>query len=447
MKVLVASAEFSPLARTGGLGDAVAGLCHALAASGVDVTAAVPRYRWLAGMGERGPGPGPADALHRLERDGVELALIDDPEAFDRPGDVYGPEPGTGFEDSWWRWGRFALAVAAMAPDYDLVHLHDAHVGGATLLTDVPTVFTIHNPAYPVLGGLAEIIDLLGLGPEAADPAGPIEWYGDANYLKAGIAASGQATTVSPSFARQLGGDPDESFGLGSLVRRLERPLAGILNGIDVTAWDPERDPWLPAPFSAADPTGRAVVRAALLERTGLADGVVFGNVGRVSEQKGFALVDRPLDDLVAAGFRFVVVGNGDRDDLVDSWVLRHPDAVAHLEFADDVARLAFGGADAYLMPSKFEPSGLGQLYAMRYGCPPVVRLTGGLADSVADGDTGIGFEDYTPEALEEAVTRAMRQVTDTPAQWAAMRRRGMERDFSWQAQAGEYVKLYRAVC
>ena len=441
MRVLVASAEYSPLARTGGLGDAVAGMCRALAESGVTVTVAVPRYRWLKELGEPGPGAGPAAAIYHAERDGCALLLVDDPPSFDRPGDVYGPEPGTGYEDSWERWGRFALAVAALAEGQDVLHVQDAHPGAAVTLTTVPAVFTIHNPAYPVLGPIGQVLDLLEV-----DDAAPFEWFGQANYLKAGLVGARQASTVSPTFARQLGGSDDESFGLGDVVRSLERPLAGILNGIDVTRWDPQGDPWLPQPFSAADPAGRAAARAALLDLAGLDDGIVFGNVGRVSDQKGFGLLDEPLDDLVADGFRLVVVGNGDLDELVDAWVERYPHAVAHLEFSDQPARLTFGGADAYLMPSKFEPSGLGQLYAMRYGCPPVVRLTGGLADSVADGVTGIGFEEYEPEALARAVRRAMEMCRDEPDEWAACRRRGMEADFSWRAQAGKYVELYEGV-
>ncbi len=452
LRVLIATAELSPLARTGGLGDAVAGLSRSLMAAGVAVTVAMPKYPWLPELGSAGPGAGPAEAVVRGEVDGLPLALIDDPPAFDRPGTPYGPAPGQAYEDSWWQWGRFALAVAELAAEADVVHLQDAHAGAVALVSPTPAVFTVHNPAHPVIGPLLDAGMLLGVGGEATAPEGALEWYGNANYLKAGLVASAQATTVSPTFAVELAGPADESFGLGEVVRALNPPLAGVLNGIDFAGWDPATDPLLPSPYSAADLTGRSAARAALLKRAGLDAGVVFGNVGRVSAQKGYPILDGVVDDLVAEGFRFVQVGNGDLDPMVDAWVERHPGAVAHFEFADDIARLTFGGADAYLMPSQFEPSGLGQLYAMRYGCPPVVRLTGGLADTVVDVDeapdtgTGLGFRPYLPAEAAKTIRRAMRYREAFPDVWAAMQRRGMGEDLSWERRAGEYLALYRSV-
>ncbi len=452
MRILVATAELSPLVRTGGLGDAVAGLSRALARS-ADVTVVLPRYPAVADVGVRGPAAGPAAAVYTADLDGLPLLLVDDPEAFDRPGTPYGPTPGSEHEDSWWRWARFSLAVAAIAGGYDAVHLHDAHVGAVALVSPVPAVFTVHNPAHPVLGPLAETAALLGLGPEAtALETGSLEWYGRANYLKAGLVGAAQATTVSPTFAVELAGTAEESFGLGALVRSLAPPLVGILNGIDAGVWDPAADPRLPAPYSADDLTGRADARAELLERAGLDDGMLFGNVGRVSAQKGFPIVDPVVDDLVEEGFRLVMVGNGDLDPMLDAWVARHPGAVAHFEFGDEMARLTFGGADAYLMPSAFEPSGLGQLYAMRYGCPPVVRLTGGLADSVVDVDedpgagTGLGFRPYVAAEVAKTIRRAMRYRAAFPNLWAGMQRRGMEADWSWDRQAREYLELFDRV-
>ncbi len=452
MRVLVATAELSPLARTGGLGDAVAGLSRALVEAGVDVTVVMPRYQSLAGLGDRGPGAGPAEAVYRHDLDGLPVALVDDPPAFDRPGTPYGDAPGQEHEDSWWRWGRFALAVAELAADAHVVHLQDAHTGVVALLSDVPSVFTVHNPAHPVLGPLLDAGMLLDLGGDATAPEGALEWYGKASYLKAGLVGAAQATTVSPTFAMELAGPPEESFGLGDVIRSLDPPLAGILNGIDAAAWDPLSDDLLPAPFSAGDLAGRAEARAALLKRADLDDGMLFGNVGRVSAQKGYPILDASIDELVAEGFRFVQVGNGDLDPMIDAWVERHPSAIAHFEFADDVARLTFGGADAYLMPSQFEPSGLGQLYAMRYGCPPVVRITGGLADTVVDVDedpangTGMGFRPYLPAEAAKTIRRAMRYRAAYPDLWAGMQRRGMREDLSWARRAGEYVELYQRV-
>jgi starch synthase len=451
MRILMASAEFSPLARTGGLGDAVAGLAAALADLGHEVAVAIPRYADLGAVGEEEPGPvGPAAAVSRSRHDGVTVLAVADPPAFGRPG-IYGPSPGLSYDDSWWRWGRFAAAAAALAEGYDVLHLHDAHTGAAALLADTPSVFTVHNPAHPVTGPLDEVAELLDLDPEHIQPYGALEWYGVANYLKAGIVAADRASTVSPTFAAELAGDPAESFGLGDLVRGLAHPMVGILTGIDEDAYDPARDPHLPAPFSPARLAGRARVRKALVKRAGLAAGTIFGNVGRVSAQKGILLLDPVLDELVAEGFRFVAVGNGDLDHVVDRWVREHPGAIAHLPFDDQAARLVFGGADAYLMPSTFEPSGLGQLYAMRYGCPPVVRFTGGLADSVVDVDehpdrgNGFGFRVALPEELAKTVRRAMRLHAAEPGTWASLQRAGMEADWSWRRRAGEYLELYAA--
>lgn len=446
MRILFVTAEYSPLARTGGLGDAVAGLAEALARSGLEVQVALPRYRALLDVGV------PAgDGVWAAERNGVEVRLVDDAESFDRPGGLYGPAPGEEFTDSWRRWGRFAVAAARLAVGSDVVHLHDPHAGATALLSPVPSVFTVHNPAHPVLGPLEESLALLGLGPAFGAPSGPLEWFGKANYLKAGLVGATRVTTVSPGFARELAGGPEESFGLGDVVRSLPAPLVGILNGIDAAAWQPDVDPLLPAPFAAGDLSGRAASRDALLERTGLDDGTLFGMVGRMSGQKGIPLIDPPLADLVADGLRFVAVGNGDLDDTVDAWVARHPRAVAHLPFDDEAARLTFAGSDAYLMPSRFEPSGLGQLYAMRYGAPPVVRLTGGLADSVVDidedptGGTGIGFRPYLPAELAKSVRRAIRYHGTFPEEWRQMQIRGMTHDWSWDRRAAEYVEVYES--
>ncbi len=447
MRILLASSEMSPLARSGGLGDAVAGLAAALAAAGHDVTVALPLWRHIDDRGSEGGEAGPAEIRHRAVGD-VRVALVDDPAAFDRPG-MYGPDPKTPWDDAWWQWGRFALAIASMAPEYDVVHLHDAHAGAAALITKPPTVFTIHNAAYPILGPLHDTADLLGLGPAATVPAGTLEWYGSASYLKAGLVGADRVTTVSPSFAAQLAGD-ENSFGLGPVVRALENPLTGVLNGIDTVEWDPENDRFLPATFGPDTIRDRLKVRKALLKRFGLDDGVVFGNVGRMTSQKGIGLLDPIIDALVDEGLRFVAVGGGELDDVVDGWAQRHPRAVAHAEFGDEAARLIFGGADAYLMPSEFEPCGLGQMYALRYGCPPVVRFTGGLADTVVDVDidpgtgNGFGFVPFTSDELAKTIRRAMRYHRALPGLWHDLQLRGMAADLSWDRAAREYVRLYR---
>ena len=452
MQVLIAAAECSPLARTGGLGEAVAGLAGALGKSGVDVTVAIPRYRHLGGLGVEEEAPGPARAIVRLERDGVPVLLVDDPPSFDRAG-IYGPDPGSGYEDQWQRFGRFSATVRELASGYDLLHLHDAHTGPAALHSPVPTVFTVHNALYPILGPLEEAGDLVGATLDDRGPGGPIEWYGQAHFLKAGLVSADAVTTVSPTFARELAADPSLSGGLDGVIRALEQPVVGILNGIDTVSWDPSNDPALPAPFTGADPRGRDEARHAILERSGLDRGrMLLGMVTRLTDQKGIALLDPSIDRLVEEGFRLAVVGNGDLDGMVDGWVARNPESVWHAPYTEDLARLVSAGIDSFLMPSRFEPCGLGQMYAMRYGAISVVRLTGGLADTVVDLDedppraTGFGFRSFTPESLLKTVRRAGRIFIRHPRTWCRLRHNAMSADFSLDIAAARYLEVYRSV-
>lgn len=443
MKILVATAEFSPYVRSGGLGDAVAGLVGALVRAGHEVTVALPRYGSIRDIGSE------FDETWWAVDGDVRVLLFDD-DSFDRPG-LYGDAADKPYDDNWGRFGRFARAVAELAVDFDVLHLQDAHTGGAALLSTVPTVFTAHNAAHPVLGPLREAADLLGVDSMAAVHGSALEWYGKANYLKAGFVGADQATTVSPGHAAELAVD-ETSFGLAGVIRSLRRPLLGIVNGIDTVSWDPTRDPALPKPFSAKDLSGRTASRAAMVKLAGIDDGFILGNVGRMARQKGFDLLDPVLDDLVDEGARFVYVGNGELDGLIDEWVDRHPSAVAHLPYSEVTARLVSAGVDAYFMPSRFEPCGLGQLYAMRYGAPPVVRLTGGLIDTVFDLDeqpliaTGFGFRALEPAEVAKTVRRAMRIHRHHPEIWSRLVSNGMTADLSWDARAKEYERLYEAL-
>jgi starch synthase len=446
MKILFAAAEFAPFVRTGGLGNAVSGLASALAAQGHSVTAAIPAYRLVREQGKLiGGGP-----WRVLEHEGVTVMMYDDLSSFDRDG-VYGPSPGTSFPDNWQRYGRFSSAVGELSASFELLHLHDAHTGPTALVARVPSVFTIHNASHPILAPLGPASQLMGLGSDAVVPGSALEWYGEANYLKAGIAGATQVTTVSKGHATELAVD-ETAFGLGGVVRSLRRPILGIMNGIETDSWDPATDAVLPAPFTASKLEGRASSRAALLSKARLDDGIVFGNVGRMARQKGLGLLEPGLDALVDEGLRLVLVGNGELDALVDDWVAKYPKAVAHLPYEEPLARLVSAGADAYLMPSEFEPCGLGQMYSMRYGAPPVVRLTGGLADSVLDIDeypdtgTGFGFRSFEPMSLIKTIRRAMRYRAGFPNLWEKVQRNGMTTDFSWAARATDYEEVYGKV-
>ncbi|MEA3511408.1 MAG: glycogen/starch synthase [Actinomycetota bacterium] len=444
MRILFASAEFAPFVRTGGLGNAVAGLAHALS-TGHDVTVAVPGYR-----DARAPGRKVTGKPWKRYRDGrVDVSFWLD-ESFDRPG-VYGPDASSSYDDNWERFARFSVAVAGIAAGFDVVHLHDGHVGAVALKTMVPTVFTIHNASYPMAGPLGPAVETLGLGPKASVLGGDIEWFGEANYLKAGIVGATQATTVSPGHARELAVD-ETSFGLGGIIRGLFRPIVGVLNGIDTVDWDPSTDDLLPASFDANDLDGREASRAALLNEYGLDDGFVLGNVGRMSGQKGLGLIDYDLDALIDEGARFVFMGNGDLDPLVDGWAESYPRAITHVPFDEPAARIVFAGSDAYLMPSQYEPCGLGQIYAMRYGAPAVAHFTGGLEDTVFDIDedpvngTGFVFRSFDHPSLTKTIRRAMRYHTAMPELWQTAQTNGMTRDWSWDARAVEYETIYESV-
>lgn len=442
MKLLFVSAELSPYARTGGLGEAVAGLAAALVSAGHDVTVVIPGYRDIEASGRKLP----RRPWRKLAARGPSVLLFQD-SGFDRPG-IYGPEPGSDYEDNWLRFGRFAVAAAELSTEFDIVHLHDGHVGLTALLTEVPTVFTIHNASYPMTGPLRRVVADLDLEMEVARTNGPLEWFGVANFLKAGIVGSGQATTVSPGHARELT-DDETSFGLGGVIRGLEPPLVGLLNGIDTTSFDPRTDMVLPAQYSAASLGARVRSRSALLDRFALGDGFVLGNVGRMVSAKGIQLLQYDIGALVGDGVRFVFVGNGDLDPMVDEWADRHPAAVVHAPYSESLARLVFAGCDAYLMPSEYEPSGLAQMYAMRYGAPPIAHSTGGLRDTVIDVDedqangTGFVFHPFDHVSLTKTIRRALRYHTALSDLWAKMQQSGMGVDWSWSARADEYVALY----
>ena len=436
----MAVAELAPYVTTGGLGDAVAGLSAALAARHHDVTVAVPGYEAL-GL------TGPDRQWHELSAAAPRVVAFRDDAAFGRAG-VYGPEPGTGYEDNWWRYLRFSEAVAALSAEFDVLHLHDTHVAAAAVTSPTPAVLTIHNAASQLGARMEDALEVLGPSARGLDVAATLDWWLGANFLKGGIVAARRVTTVSPTHAKELARD-ETSFGLGELLRSLHHPVIGILNGIDVVAWDPTTDESLRRRFSVRSPQRRSANRTALLELTGLDAGVLFGNVGRMSHQKGLNLVGHHHDELVADGFRLVLVGNGELDGMVDEWVERHPHAVAHHGYGEPLARLVCGGADAYLMPSEFEPSGLGQLYAMQYGCPPVAFATGGLADSVVDVDedprrgNGFLFRTYDAEDFTQTVRRVMRYRRNIPELWRELQGNGMTTDWSWDPRAAQYEAVF----
>ncbi|HEY7970489.1 MAG TPA: glycogen/starch synthase [Candidatus Limnocylindrales bacterium] len=485
LRVAMIAAECEPWAKTGGLGDVVDALARSLgklpAAVDGPVDVFLPRYRSVAvpdgtppGRPLRIPDPLAPDGATDLrivdvEANGYRLRLVDHPAAFDRDG-MYGP-PGGDFADNAWRFGILGRAALETLRSegtrpVDVIHLHDWHGGPAAIqrdawLADDPVVgraaivTTLHNLAYH---GWTDRSRLRQLGLVPGGGIVPADAHG-VDLIREAIVRAEVANTVSPGFAREAL-TPAGGFGLDDALRAKDDRFVGILNGLDTTVWDPSTDADLAAPYSATDRSGRAACRADLLTRLGFDpadDGAVLGMIGRLDPQKGFDLLADAGPRLVAGGARLVIQGSGDPSiaERFRSLVETHPDRVALIErFDRAMARRIYAGADLFLMPSRFEPCGTGQMISLRYATPPVVRRTGGLADTVVDetsnpgAGTGFVFDDATPRALAMACETAIAMRARGGPAWEALLDRGMAVDFDWdRGSAPRYAELYeRAV-
>lgn len=477
MRIAMLSSECEPFAKTGGLADVVDALARALGARGHDVDVYLPRYRGMALPGEpttlrlqvpvgTDPSTGAGDGFERLpvqllstRADGYRLRVVAHDPSFDRVG-FYGDEHGD-FPDNGARFtllGRAALeAMRAEARPADVLHGHDWQAGPGILslrtryapdplMRQMATVLTCHNLAYH--GWVPrERAWALDLPPSVGVPEG-------VDLLREAVRTADLVNTVSPTYARESL-TPEYGAGLDDALRERGERYIGILNGIDPELWDPAADPALVAGYDADDVTGKAACREDLCARLGIDPaGPVMGVIGRLDPQKGFDLVAWAGSGLIDAGARLVVLGTGDRS-LVEGLrglAAAHPDRVAILErFDRDEARRIYAGADVFLMPSRFEPSGQGQLIAMRYGSVPLVRATGGLIDTVLDADedpdagTGFRFGPPDPVALLDAARRTIAAWHDR-SRWAAIQRRGMRADHSWDGPAARYEAAYRMI-
>jgi starch synthase len=484
VRIAFIAAECEPWAKTGGLADVVDALARALGrlpdGPTLPVEVFLPRYRSVPVppdspsravevIDPASPSGRTVVRLVEVAANGYRLRLVDHPPAFDRPG-IYGDGP-TDYPDSGWRFGllcRTALTVlAAERPSVDVLHLHDWHACPVALLRETafaadPTiaraavVLTLHNLAYH---GWLPAADLgqLGLAPGdgvvAADATG-------LDLLRAGVERAEMVTTVSPTYAREAL-TPAFGFGLEDALTALGDRFVGILNGLDPDVWNPATDPTIAARYSESDLEGKATCRRALLAELGLDPtdpGPVAAMIGRLDPQKGFDLLTGAAPAILAAGGRLVVLGTGNPKLVAGLRRLarRRPGRIALVErFDRDLARRIYAGSDVFLMPSRFEPCGQGQMIALRYGTPPIVRRTGGLADTVVDvtidpeGGTGFVFEATTPDALAAACRRAFQLRGDgRSAAWLELVRRGMAVDFAWERRsAPAYLRVYeRAV-
>jgi starch synthase len=488
MRVAFLSAECEPWAKTGGLADVVDALARALGrVGGVDVDGPVdvflPRYRTVpapaadAILGEttvRVPDPRSATGsspvrVVDVRADGYRLRLIDHPPAFDRPA-LYGDDAGD-YPDNAWRFGLYVRAAleALRADDrpVDLLHLHDWQAGPAAIFRErsyaedpvigrAAVVMTLHNLAYH---GWTSNADLDQLGLVAAGGPGdavPGQNPDGVDLLAAGIEAAEIVNTVSPGYAREAL-TPAFGMGLDALLRSRGDRFIGILNGLDTTVWDPATDRALAGRFERGRLDGKAVARADLLRRNGFDPddaGPVIGMIGRLDPQKGFDLLAGATPALLERGGRIIVQGAG-HPSLADPFralAARQPGRVAFIEAFDRaMARRIYAGADFFAMPSRFEPCGQGQMIALRYGTPPIVHRTGGLADTVIDvtthpGEgTGFVFDRPSVAALVDACDRAFELRAAGGPSWSALLDRAMAVDFDWvTGSAPRYVEAYR---
>jgi starch synthase len=473
LHVAFVTSEMAPFMKTGGLADVSAALPKALGRLGHRVTVVLPRYGPIGfPAGEfRGSVHVPVDTVHRsagfyrraLGED-VEVVFIEHPAFFDRPFPY-----GVGNDDYADNRLRFAF-LSRSALEYfrsrgerpDVFHAHDWQAGLVPVYLKVfywddptlyrsPTLFTIHNIAYQGNFG-ADTARLLGLPDNVA--GGALEYHGGLSYLKGGVMFSELVNTVSPTYAREIQ-SPEFGYGFHGILRSRAGDLLGVLNGVDYEEWDPQVDPHIAANYSADDLSGKARCKVDLLRAFGLPgkpDLPLVGITSRLVYQKGFDVVVDAWYDLLQRPMRMVVLGTGERgvEDGFRALAERAPDRFAVRTAYDAVlAHKIEAGADMFLMPSRFEPCGLTQMYSLRYGTVPIVRSTGGLADTVEPWDEGTGqgtgFRFDTPDGtgLMWAIDRALAVYRDKKA-WTKLMRAGMARDYSWQRSAGQYVDLYR---
>ena len=471
LEVVHLSAECWPFARTGGLGEAVAGLAASQAKRGIGVTVVMPYYRTIREAGFETQAVGaplsiPVGArfemvqLHRTPAQfgKPRMFFIDQTSYFDRDG-IYG-EGGSDYPDNAQRFALFSLAalhaLPRVAPEVDVVHAHDWHAALAVSALRATrtstehkhrplTVFSVHNAAFQ--GSFSpEMIHALGFDDPSYDLR-RFESYGRMNFLKSALAHCDLAVAVSPTHARELC-TPEGGFGLHETFGALGDGLAGVANGIDSDLWNPATDTSLPARYIRTDFAGKATCKAALQRLCGLEQrpsSLLFAMCTRLAHQKGFDLL-LGADLLSHTDAQFVFLGQGEEryERALADLASAAPGRVAlRLDFSDELEHRVLAGADALLMPSLYEPCGLTQMRAQRYATIPLARRVGGLADTIEDGASGFLFNDYSREALMAGVRRVVERYADTD-RWREMMRCAMSKDFGWARAADEYIALYR---
>ena len=468
----MAASECIPFCKTGGLADVVGSLPPALGTKSSEVRLALPKYREI------------SENRHKLKDTGLTLNIplgeslatvriwegklapripvyfIDSPRHFGRDGLYVDPQERP-YPDNDERFILFSRAVLETAKAVgfqpDVIHCHDWQTGLipvylATLygpdsfFLTTATLLTVHNIAYQ--GAFPKTtLSLAGLPWKEFTPE-KLEYYGQVNFLKGGLVYSTLLNTVSPTYAREIKENPEFGCGMEGILNARQADFSGILNGIDTADWDPAKDPHLPARFSPKDLAGKRACKQALQKKLGLKEDPMIplaGVVSRLDRQKGLDLIAESAPELFKRKIQVAVLGNGDpalRKQLEET-SRRHPERFAfRTGFEEPLAHLIYAGSDFFLMPSRFEPCGLSQMIAMRYGSVPVVTRRGGLADTV-DAGTGFVITEFSVRALTEGIRSAVEAFRDQK-KWAGFLRRGMSRDFSWSRSVKDYLALYR---
>jgi starch synthase len=471
VKVLSVTSELYPLVKTGGLADVTGSLPKALAAYGIETRSLLPGYPAVLDAIGKGRRVAELDLLGYRARlistrvDGHALYILDVPELYQRRGGPYLDEDGVDFADNSIRFAVLSLAGARIAsgavPGWrpDLVHTHDWQSALTSVYmryvmeSAVPTVLTIHNLAFQGQFALRGLPDLEL--PSEAYTIDCLEYYGDVSFLKGGIQTADMVTTVSPTYAREI---LSEGLGMGmdGVLKARRRSLRGIVNGIDTDVWSPDKDPHLICAFGPGKLARRGLNRKHLTNRFGLADsdGPIFSVVSRLTWQKGIDLLLECVPHIVDGGGRLIVCGQGDHgcEQQLREMARLYPNHVAvSIGYDEALAHLIHGGTDFIVQPSRFEPCGLTQLYALRYGAVPIVARTGGLSETIIDANdaamaaeaaTGIQFHPTTAEELCHAIDRAMALFRD-PDRFAQLQVQGMKMNFSWETSALQYASLY----
>ncbi|MDP3809701.1 MAG: glycogen synthase GlgA [Hydrogenophaga sp.] len=490
MRVLYACTELFPLLKTGGLGDVSGALPPALREAGCDVRVLLPGFpairkgvgpsqlahgapihlpaRYGPDLASQGLAPSPPLVQGTLPGSGLATYVLDVPAFFDRPGNPY--QDGRG--DNALRFALLGWAAACLGHGLDahwqpdIVHCNDWHTGLAPLYLRqmampgpprAATVFTIHNLAYQ--GTFPpSVFPRLGL-PDYLFGIHGIEFWGQVSFMKAGLQSADRITTVSPTYAREIL-EPEQGCGLDGLLRARAGVVSGILNGVDYDVWSPANDGVLAEPYDRDSLDNKARAKAALQRRLGLderPEALLLGVVSRLTEQKGLNLVEAVADELVSMGGQLAVLGAGEppMEQAFLRAAGRHPGQIAvDIGYDEALAHAIMAGADVILVPSRFEPCGLTQLYGLRYGTVPLVHRVGGLADTVVDATppnleaeraTGIVFDEFSTQGLRGALRRAF-DLRAHPRAWRRIQRTAMQQRFDWRAPAEQYVALYRSL-